>query len=175
MHIKSLLILSFLLSGCATFQFKTYEDAFNNIFDSTKTYQDMLLYTYKADVIGKDSKVNAIINVTYLNETSKKWDKKNTHNFAIAIFIVTDNISEEKQYIKNKEYKLYINGSLNYRINTINNDDSILKNIPLKNEWAQYYLVSINKNILNKSNKHSIKIEYIHDIYKNAIIEFSVK
>ena len=160
------LILSF--TSCTkniyqVFDSKTYKDTFNNLFDKSKTYRDTIQFTKKADITNEDNNIEAMMNVTYLNPTSKEWDSDDIHNFIIGVYSINNNIDE---------YKLTINNSTNYKKLKITKKMNILGSIPIENKWAKYYLIQISKYDTYKVNKDKLILKLTHKKYKECKIEF---
>jgi hypothetical protein len=162
------MIFSMIFTGCThsvyqIFDSKIYKDTFNNLFDSSKTYQDTLQYTQKADVINESNNVEAILNVTYLNPTSKDWDNSKIHSFVVGIYIVNTDESD---------YELTINNINKFKKTKINKDMNILGSIPMENKWAQYYLVQISKYDTKQVDKDNLTIKLSHATFRNTVTKF---
>ena len=174
------LLITITFSGCTQSAFSVFETDFSlthykdsiiSVFNQPRRYENTLQYTKKADIVS-NNETKALINVTYLNPTSKQWDTKDTHNFVIGIFITTDNKDKLNSSIYNKDYVLTINQSNNFTIKQLNKNSVLIKTIPMKNMWAKYYLIKLDKSFINKNDRNKLVIDYKHKTYTDAKIEF---
>ena len=140
-----------------------------SVFDKSDTqYERGLQHTKVKSIIYKNE-TKAIINATYLNSiNAKKWDKE-SQNFLVGIYISEDNEKENTKFINNSRYTLTMN---NRAINThtlFTDDYKLNKNIPLKNPWAKYYLVSFSKKI---DDNKTLLLKYTNPNFGEVILPF---
>ncbi len=138
-----------------------------SVFDKTGTaYEKGLQHTkVKPLIFEKDTK--AIINITYLNTLNPtKWDNEN-QNFLIGIYIPKNDNTKNKQFLQNFEYKLTMNDSEYTASRLILDDETQYSIIPLKNPWAQYYIISF-KDIDTKT----LSLKYSHLQFGEVNLEF---
>lgn len=130
-------------SGCSNSAF--------NYFDKEEPFVNNAKHTQVLKVVENDI-VKAIVNITYLNAADeKKWTNKK-QNFIIGKYIVEESDSdysfdlqvEKKKKIQLDENKIeYETVSLQPSSEkTIKKSDSIYTQIPFKNSWAEYTLVT---------------------------------
>ncbi len=139
-----------------------------NVFNKTDTqYEKGLQHTKVKPILFKDDTI-AIINATYLNSiNTDKWNDEK-QNFLIGIYISKDEKKDDKKFINNPQYKITLNGKNYIKAELFTKEHSKLyKDIPLKNPWAKYYLVSFN-DIKNKT----VKLEYTHIKFGKAVLSF---
>lgn len=135
-----------LFTGCSQSAFKH--------FDKKEEFVQNAQYTKVVKVV-EENVVKAIANITYLNGAdSKTWDN-GKQNFIIGLYIIDENkkcctldltISKKKniQLDKTKiEYEEKTISSLNQK--AILKSDSLYENIPFRNNWADYKLVSFDE------------------------------
>ena len=151
-------LLSLLLSGC--------QSSINIFNKNSNKYEKGLQYTNVKSII-KNNSTKAILNVTYLNKLdSKKFDNK-LNNFLVGIYILEDSEDTSLQYINNKYYKLTMNGKNYIKIEDLTKKHNLYKNIPLKNPWARYYVISF-----DKDKQNDLKINYSYKDTTNINIQF---
>ncbi len=129
-----LTFLLFILSGCIG-----GGAVIDYVFDSTKDYQNPIQYTKKSDMIDNEKNVKAFVIVTYLNQTKRKWDDDMFH-FIVGFYAVDKNSTN---------YSLTINNKNSFHTQIVKKDTQLYQNIPIKNNWAEYNLIEIEKKDLN--------------------------
>lgn len=129
----SILILSFIFTGCTSYSITKY-------FDKDEFYNKAIQYTKKADIKEKET-LKVMLNVTYLNSVSSDFDNEK-QNFVIGLYFVN---KDQQPSLQNDEYLLLLNDKEPISIQKLKIDDKLTSNIPLKNNWAQYYFVSFDK------------------------------
>jgi hypothetical protein len=102
----------------------------------------------------------AIINITYLNISYPKEYNNKFQNFLLGIYIVDDNENNNTLGLKNTDYQLSLNDNTKYIKKQIDNNDTIYENIPVKNPYAIYYIVSFDKN-----KAKTLNLKFSHKIY----------
>ncbi len=116
-----------------------------NVFNKTGSQYEKGLQHTKVKNLIYENETKAIINVTYLNSMdNKKWDNE-YQNFLIGIYISKDNKNKSKTYLSNAKYTLTENDRYFVKNTIISKEHSLYKNIPIKNPWAKYYIVSFIK------------------------------
>lgn len=151
MKITLLAFISFLiilLSGCSSYKAMKH---FNQDDLLTKAVQN----SKKINLI-HNNEVNAIINLTYLNAVDKEFDT-NTQNFMIGLYIIDVKYKNEFK----KPYLITMNNNKALDIKKIEKNHKMYTNIPIKNKWAKYYIVSF------KKEKKDINLE-IDITYENS-------
>jgi hypothetical protein len=129
-------------------------------------YNKGLVYTkIKSLVFDKETK--ATINVTYLNPTNPKKYNNKLQNFLIGIYIANDNKDEDQKFINNADFILTINDKTYIKIQFINETTKQYQQIPLRNRWARYYILSFE----NDDNK-ILNLEYKYKESKKIVISF---
>jgi uncharacterized protein YceK len=152
-------IILLLLSGCQSAM---------SVFDKSNTqYERGLQHTKVKSIIYKDE-TKAIINITYLNSMDNdNWDDK-FQNFLVGIYISQDNEIENTKFLHNNRYILTMNGEKYIKSNPDIKRYRFFKNIPLKNPWARYYIVSFE----DIKEKNILTLKYTNPIFGTATIEF---
>lgn len=123
--VVSCLFFTIIFSGCSSYSSTKY-------FGKDDFYLKALQETKKADIV-VNNEVNSIFTATYLNRVDKKYDNE-FKNFIISLYSTTNNKIENPIFILNDEIN-YIN------IEKIEKDSELIKSIPLKNSWSNYYFV----------------------------------
>lgn len=93
-------------------------------------------YTKKADLV-YNNEINSMIFSTYLNKVNKKYESNKVNNFVVGIHLVNKN---EHDFIKN-DYFITLNDKKPLNIIKIDENSELVSSIPLKNNWANYYLL----------------------------------
>ncbi len=123
----------------------------NYLFNSTKDYQSLIQNTQKADIKEKNDNIKAFMISTYLNQTAKKWDDGVLH-FAIGFYIVDSNDT--------KAYRLDINGHKDLNQTVLDKNSTVYDTLPIKNNWADYYMIEVAKADLNITITDDINITW---------------
>lgn len=118
-----------------------------NHFESNPQSAYLIQYTKKRDILYKND-FKSMFFATYLNKSYKKFKDDNKESFIVGIHIVN---KENHDLIENA-YKLKINNIEIKKLQKLDRDSDLIKKIPLKNPWANYYLVTV------KSNKDVYKL-----------------
>jgi hypothetical protein len=152
-----IIILSIFFSGCQSAM---------SVFNRTdSSYEKGLQYTKVKSIVYK-GETKAIINITYLNSINKRYDNQ-YQNFLVGIYIVEDNEEESTKFLNNYRYKLTLNGNNFIKSNVLNDEYELYENIPLKNPWARYYLISF-----DNDDKKELKLKYKNPIFGEVNITF---
>jgi hypothetical protein len=154
-----LILFVIFLSGCQSAM---------NVFDKTDTqYERGLQHTIVKPIVYKDE-TKAIINITYLNAIdSSKWDDE-YQNFLVGIYILEDNEIKTTQFLHNSRYLLTMNNKKFIKYTLFTKENALYKNIPLKNPWARYYIISFDKN----ENYQNLNLKYKTPIFGEVILSF---
>ncbi len=132
--------ISFVLI-CLVFVACSSQNSFvNYIFNSTKDYQSLIQNTQKADIKDTNGTIRAFMIATYLNQTAKIWDDDVFH-LAVGFYVVQDN--------NKHKYKLSINNHEDINQTKLDRNTTVYKSLPIKNSWANYYMVEVAKADLN--------------------------
>jgi len=164
---KQVLKLSFLsllilfLSGC--------QSAMSIFSKRDGQYEKSLQYTKIGTLTYKNS-TKAIINITYLNSVdSKKWDDQ-YQNFLVGIYMSDKNINET--FINNPNYKLTLNNNKFISSTVLTKKNSLYNNIPLKNPWAKYYILTFKKDKLFYNNNQILSLKYANPLFGKVQLSF---
>ncbi|RLA74915.1 MAG: hypothetical protein DRG11_03290 [Epsilonproteobacteria bacterium] len=125
----------------------------NYIFDSTKDYQSLIQNTKKADIIENNNTIKAFMISTYLNQTSVKWDD-NIFHFAIGFYKVDEENNKSK-------YKLTINDYEDINLTKLHKNSSLYESLPIKNSWADYFIVEVAKDDINITINDKLHLKWI--------------
>jgi hypothetical protein len=131
--ISSILSLS-LLTGCTT---TTALNHFTN--DTQSAYA--IHNTKKGDLNFKNEN-RAMIFATYLNNINKKYETEKLNSFVIGLHLA----NQDNHELEKNGYKVLLNGNEAMSITTLDTDSKLVQSIPLKNNWANYYLVHFKNN-----------------------------
>ncbi len=153
------LFITLFFNACSSYSVTKY-------FEKDDFYNSALQYTKKTDIV-ENKNVIAMLNATYLNSVDKKYNNK-YENFIVGIYETNnDNLT------KNKTLNVTLNDKPAVVVNTLEAQDK-LNNIPLKNHWAKYYLISFEKEkreILEK-NINNLVLNYTSSTGKVASLTF---
>lgn len=111
-------------------------------------YVKALQESKKGDIVS-DGEVKVMFTATYLNNIEEKYNDGN-ENFIISVY---NSINNTKN---NQEVNLKLNNEVYTKITTLDNNSEIVKNLPIKNGWADYYLVTF-----EKINSDNLTIQFI--------------
>lgn len=145
---------SLVFTGCSSYSITKY-------FNKNDLYLKSVQYTEKVDVIEKNE-VKALLTATYLNVVDKKYDDEN-QNFIVGIYIVNN---KNDNNLLNSIFTLNEKDSI--EIKELDKNHEMNGNIPLKNNWAKYYLIKFNKN--EKIN--DLKLEYKYANFQQVNVSF---
>ena len=158
---KNILILSLLISfifvGCTK-----RNDSLKNFTNANQSPM-AIQYTKKRDLTYNDS-VKVMVFATYLNKISKKYETKKLDSFVVGIHITNQ---ENHDLIKNR-FKVNLNGEEPKTMVKLSNDSDIIEMIPLKNKWAEYYLIHFE----NKKDITKLNLNIIHPVYGLVPLNF---
>lgn len=126
----SFIIYTLFFTGCSSYSITKY-------FDKDEFYLKAIQETKKTDIL-LNSEVKVILTATYLNRVDEKFDN-NTHNFIVSIY----NSNQKNE--PTKDINLTLNEKNFKEISYIEQGNSLLESIPLKNSWATYYFVKFEK------------------------------
>lgn len=153
-------LIAFVFAGCTN-------NSALELFKKDELFEKALIYTKKGDVINS-LETKAIVNATYLNPVDDEFKSKTKESFIVGIYIVDDEIKEDKKYIKNPSYKITLNDKNATDINEINSTHKMYSHIPVKNTWAKYYCINFDKNESAKI----LKLKYSHKTFGNVVLKF---
>lgn len=130
---KNYFILIFFIlfySGC--------NQSATSVFKKDPLYGQYLQYTKIEKIIKHKDEVDSLFNITYLNSANKKlYNDKNNQCFLIGLY---DN---HESNITNYSITLDDKNPIKISKIDINSEDSKL--VPLKNRWANYYIINFNQ------------------------------
>ena len=131
--------------------------------DIDKKYEKGLEYTQIKDLSYKKH-TKAIFNTTYLNSTNANiWENK-FYNFLLGIYIV-----DNDEFINNKEYRISLNNSNISKYTEVMKTEELYKNIPARNPYAKYYIISFDK---NNTKAASLKLLIEHSKFGKVNVSF---
>jgi hypothetical protein len=133
------------------------------MFNVDKDFEKGIEFTQIKD-ISYQKHTKAIFNTTYLNSTNDDiWDNE-FYNFLLGIYIVDNN-----EYIHNKDYTITLNGNSITKFEALTETNALFNNIPAKNPYAKYYIVSFDKKEISTS---SLKLSISHLRFGKVIVSF---
>lgn len=134
------LFLTLFLSGCSSYSITKY-------FNKDDFYLNALQETKKSDIV-VNNEVKAIFTATYLNNVDDKFDNE-FENFIVSVYSVDNKADVKPTITLNKKVLVdeeNIIEKVNYvEIKQVEKEADIIKSLPLKNAWANYYLVKFKK------------------------------
>lgn len=133
--IVSACLLSFLMIGCS-------KNITIDKLDPQRVGELTIVNTRKGELANQNSKI--IILATYLNPIKTSEIDKSKENFLISIYLSKKD--ENGKGDNNPFYQIHLNGDiLMDDIRVLDKNAKILKVIPTKNRWSEYYLVQFPK------------------------------
>ncbi len=133
-----------------------------NHFEKDPMSANAIQYTKKADLI-YNNEINSMIIATYLNNINKEYKSDKLNSFLVGIHLVNKN---EHDFEKN-DYKITLNDKKPLHLSKIDRSSKLVSSIPLKNNWANYYLLQFE----NDENKN-MNILFNHSTFGEAKINF---
>ncbi|MCP4970269.1 MAG: hypothetical protein GY932_06735 [Arcobacter sp.] len=143
--ISSLLALTF-FTGCET------TNALNN-FKSEIQSAYAIENTKKRDLY-YNNEIKAILFVTYLNNINKKYKSDDINSFLIGVHLTNN----ENNDLNKDTYSFSLNNQKATSINKIDTNSNLVQSIPLKNNWAKYYLIDFK----NDEDKKDLNLKFSH-------------
>lgn len=152
-----LLFISLLFTSCSSKNnaFKYFEK--NDM--GTKGIQ----FTKKVDIL-KGNEIDIILWATYLNKIDKNISDSKKEVFLVSVYFA----NSESQNIENKDYKFLLNDKDSISIERIEKDNENFKDLMLKNNWGNYYLVKFD----SSDDLYNLKLELTNQKSSKAILNF---
>jgi len=151
------LIISFVFIGCSK-----RNDSLKDFKNSNQSPM-AIQYTKKRDLSYNDS-LKVMVFATYLNKVSKKYETNKLDSFVVGIHITNQ---QNHDLIKNR-FEVTLNGDKPKTMVKLPNDSDIIEIIPLKNQWAEYYLIHFD----NKKDIKKLNLKITHPVYGVVSLEF---
>lgn len=145
-----------LFTGCGT-------STALNYFQNDKQSANAIQYTKKIDLSYKNEP-KLMLFATYLNKSTKKFDTKELNSFIIGTYF----IGQYNHDFLEKGYKLLLNNKNSLNIKKLSKKSELKNNIPLKNSWADYYLV----NFKNEKDIKDLNIKLTHPTFGQVLLKF---
>ncbi len=145
-----------LFTGCGT-------STALNYFQNDKQSANAIQYTKKIDLTYKNE-TKLMLFATYLNKSTKKFDTKELNSFVIGTYF----IGQDNHDFIEKGYKLFLNNKSFLNIKKLSKKSELRNNIPLRNSWANYYLIEFK----NKIDDKDLNIKLIHPLFGQVSLKF---
>lgn len=152
-----LLFFVTLFSGCQ--QKSTALNHFEN--DPKSAF--LIQHTKKRDISYKNE-LKAMFFATYLNRSYKTYENNKKNSFVIGLHLV----NKDKHDLIENGYKLFTNNKEIKNFTKIDSSSDLVKDIPLKNSWANYYLVETE----NQKRVYKLNLKLIHPVFGQAQLNF---
>ena len=153
----SLFIISLFIFGCS-------KDITIDRLDRQRVHELSIVNTQKGELTNQNSKV--FILATYLNPIKTSEIDKTKENFLINIYLSKE--SEHPKQNNNPFYQIRLNGAiLADDIEILDKDSKILKLIPIKNRWSEYYLIKF-----PKQKSKTLKLTFENAQHSRVILTF---
>ncbi len=155
-----ILLVSFMLlfSGCSQKSGFFNEDALG---------ESALMNTRKGELYSS-LELKASLSATYLNNFVDEYKNSKDEVFLVSIYIDKDSSDKDKQGINNKNYILTLDSKKPIKVKLLDYEDDLIKIIPFRNHWSNYYLLSF-----EKSKSKEMHMNYKHSIYGQVDLVFS--
>ncbi len=129
--------------------------------------ESALINTQKGELYNS-LELKASLSATYLNNFVDEYKNSKDEVFLVSIFIDKDSSDKDKQGINNKNFILTLNSKKPIDIKLLKYQDDLIKIVPFRNHWSNYYLLSF-----EKSKNREMHMNYKHPIYGQVDLVFS--
>lgn len=119
--------------------------------------------TKKRDLLYKNE-LKAMFFATYLNRDYKTYENEKTNSFVIGLHLVNKNNHD----LVENGYKLFINNEEIKSFTKIDTKSELVKDIPLKNSWANYYLIDTK----NEKKVYKLNLKLTHPTFGQVSLSF---
>lgn len=144
-NIFLILVFSIFISGCLR------DTTALTHFKKTNLNANAVQYTKKRDLINNSS-AKAMLFVTYLNKIDEKYNSEDNK----TLFLVGTHFIDKSDHDYSKNgYILTINNKEPENIKEVDNNSILVRQIPLKDLWGKYYLITLE----NQENVSSFNIK----------------
>jgi hypothetical protein len=126
------ILAAVLLSGCG-------QSAFLG-FTGSSSYIDALPHTQRTELTDRFES-RALLSATYLNATHPDEPDYRAHESFFVGLYIDDDFKGEKAGIHNPLFHLTLNDHNYTRATEVDENDPLLKLMPLVNRWSRYYIV----------------------------------
>jgi CDP-glycerol glycerophosphotransferase (TagB/SpsB family) len=161
------------ISGCSV-NMKEEANSALKMFNKDVFYERAITQTKSSQIINS-FETKAKLTATYLNKIDKNY--KDAEYFFVGIFIVNDDDDLKKAGLNNKNFRLFMN-HINPKtktleqteavvVETLKNDDEIVKKMPHTESWSRYYIVKF-----PTQKSADLTLEYSSE-YGKATLNFS--
>lgn len=134
-----------------------------NHFENDPKSANLIQHTKKRDISYKNE-LKAMFFATYLNRSYERYKNDKKNSFIVGLHLINQ---DNHDLIKNK-YKLFINNKEIKNFTKIDTDSELVKNIPLKNSWANYYLIETK----NEKKVYKLNLKLIHPVFGQTQLNF---
>lgn len=152
-----ILFLVLYFAGCAD------KSSALNHFENDKQSAKAIQYTKKRDLL-INNEVEALIFVTYLNKTYKKYENEKLESFILGVQVA----NKDKENFFKDSFVLTLNGKESVSIKGLETNAQIVNKIPLKSAWANYYLIKFS----NKEESRALNLKFNHSKYGVTNLSF---
>jgi len=158
LKVVSLFLISFFIFGCS-------KGITIDKLDIDKTQELSIVNTKKGELTNQNSKI--FILATYLNPIKTSEIDKSKENFLISIYLSRqDDKSKENN---NPFYQVKLNNSVFIDdMKILNKKSKLLKLIPIKNRWSEYYLIKF-----PKQKTKTLKLTFENEQHNKVNLTFS--
>ncbi len=101
-----------------------------------------------------NNEIKSMLFVTYLNNINKKYKSDNINSFLIGVHLTNN----ENNDLNKDTYSFSLNNQKATSINKIDTNSNLVQSIPLKNNWAKYYLIDFK----NDEDKKDLNLKFSH-------------
>lgn len=123
----------------------------------------LIQHTKKRDISYKNE-LKAMFFATYLNRSYKEYKNDKQNSFVIGLHLV----NKHNHDLLENGYKLFINNVEVKEFKKLKKDSKLVKDIPLKNAWANYYLV----NSKNNKKVYKLNLKLTHPTFGQLQLSF---
>lgn len=151
--------MPFLFLGC------TKTTAFT-FFDMSKEFEHSIANSQSSRIVDEHNRSAIIVNATYLNRVFE--DRyRDEEKILISTYIVDDSKICEVNSTTAECYELNLNAQAPINIEKIEYSNELIKTVPIKESWFDFYLVSF-----KKVDETTLKFKISNDKNSSIIMKF---
>lgn len=157
-YLLSSLLLIVGFSGCGP------KTSAYNYFQKDPISANSIQYTKKRD-LNYQNETKAMFFSTYLNNINEKYRSDKLNSFVVGVHLVNNDNNHE---LEKNGYEITLNDKKANNIVKLDTNSNLVKSIPLKNSWANYYLV----HFTNEEDIKELALKFSHSKFGQVSVEY---